>query len=197
MHGRDRGLQLVRAERRAAEHAAHERDALGDQRAVPARPVLLVERDERAVGARAFGATRVGEQHEREQAGDLAVVGEQRVQHAGEPDRLGGEVGALQVVARRGRVALVEDEVEHLQHDAQPLGALVVGRERGTSAPAVLIDCLARLMRCAIVASGTRNAAAISAVVSPPTARSVSASCDGGESDGWQHRNSSVSVSSS
>ena len=57
--------------------------------------------------------------------------------------------------------------------------------------------CLARLIRCAIVASGTRNAAAISAVVRPPTARSVSASCDGAESDGWQHRNSSVSVSSS
>ena len=33
--------------------------------------------------------------------------------------------------------------------------------------------CLARLMRWAIVASGTRNARAISAVVRPPTARSV------------------------
>ena len=47
------------------------------------------------------------------------------------------------------------------------------------AAPAALIRCLARLMRCAIVASGTRNARAISAVVRPPTARSVSASCDG------------------
>ena len=52
-------------------------------------------------------------------------------------------------------------------------------------------------MRWAIVASGTRNALAISAVVRPPTARRVSASCDGADSDGWQHRNSSVSVSSS
>ena len=51
-------------------------------------------------------------------------------------------------------------------------------------------------MRWAIVASGTRKARAISAVVRPPTARRVSASCDGGESAGWQHRNSSVSVSS-
>ncbi len=47
-------------------------------------------------------------------------------------------------------------------------------------------------MRCAIVASGTRNARAISAVVRPPTARSVSATCDAGESAGWQQRNSSV-----
>ena len=38
---------------------------------------------------------------------------------------------------------------------------------------------LARLIRCAIVASGTRNALAISAVVSPPTARRVSAMADG------------------
>jgi hypothetical protein len=30
--------------------------------------------------------------------------------------------------------------------------------------PDVLIDCFARLMRCAIVASGTMNVAAISAV---------------------------------
>jgi len=48
----------------------------------------------------------------------------------------------------------------------------------------------------AIVASGTRNALAICAVVSPPTARNVSATCDGGDSTGWQHRNSRVSVSS-
>src|SRR6266566_4756283 len=37
------------------------------------------------------------------------------------------------------------------------------------SAPLALIRCLARLMRWATVASGTRNARAISAVVSPPT----------------------------
>ena len=56
--------------------------------------------------------------------------------------------------------------------------------------------CLARLMRWAMVASGTRNALAISAVVKPPTARSVSAIADGGVSAGWQHMNSSASVSS-
>ena len=42
--------------------------------------------------------------------------------------------------------------------------------------------CFARLIRCAIVASGTRNALAISAVVRPPTARSVSAIADDGVS---------------
>ena len=41
--------------------------------------------------------------------------------------------------------------------------------------PLSLIACLARLIRWAMVASGTRNAAAICAVVRPPTARRVSA----------------------
>ena len=47
-----------------------------------------------------------------------------------------------------------------------------------------LMLCFARLIRCAIVASGTRKAFAISAVVSPPTARSVSAIADDGVSAG-------------
>ena len=56
--------------------------------------------------------------------------------------------------------------------------------------------CFARLMRWAIVASSTRNAFAISVVVSPPTARSVSAMADAGVSAGWQHMKSTSSVSS-
>ena len=40
---------------------------------------------------------------------------------------------------------------------------------------------LARLIRWAIVASGTRNALAICAVVSPPTALNVSAMADEGD----------------
>ena len=55
----------------------------------------------------------------------------------------------------------------------------------------------ARLMRCAIVASVTRKASAISAVVSPPTARRVRAMALGGVSDEWQARNSSARLSSS
>ena len=56
--------------------------------------------------------------------------------------------------------------------------------------------CFARLIRCAIVDSGTRNALAISVVVSPPTARKVSAMADGRVSAGWQHMKSRTSESS-
>src|SRR5664279_4930675 len=52
-------------------------------------------------------------------------------------------------------------------------------------------------MRCAIVASGTRNARAISAVVIPPTARRVRATLDGEDTAGWQQRNSTSRLSSS
>ena len=52
-------------------------------------------------------------------------------------------------------------------------------------------------MRCAIVASVTRKALAISAVVRPPTARRVRAMALGGVSDGWHARNSSARLSSS
>ena len=56
--------------------------------------------------------------------------------------------------------------------------------------------CLARLIRRVMVGSGTRNARATSAVVRPPTARRVSAIWEAGDSAGWQHMNSRMSVSS-
>ena len=69
-----------------------------------------------------------------------------------------------------------------------------VGIRKGT--PDALTCCFARAMRWAIVASPTRNAFAISAVVSPPTARSVSAIAEAGVSAGWQHMKSTIKVSS-
>jgi hypothetical protein len=56
--------------------------------------------------------------------------------------------------------------------------------------------CLARLIRWAMVASGTRNARAISAVVKPPTARRVSAMAEPVVRAGCAHMNISVTVSS-
>jgi len=56
--------------------------------------------------------------------------------------------------------------------------------------------CFARLIRCAMVASGTRNALAISAVVKPPTARRVRAIAEDKVRAGWQHMNSKINVSS-
>ena len=65
-----------------------ERDALRrSSAAFHSVAVLLGERDQRAVGlvVRA-AAPGVGEQHQRQQAGDLAVVGQQRVHGPRQPD---------------------------------------------------------------------------------------------------------------
>ena len=83
-----------------------------------------------------------------------------------------------------------------MQHGAEPLRALLAASGKRNGTPEALMLCLARLIRCAIVASGTRNALAISAVVKPPTARSVRAIADDGVSAGWQHMKSRMSVSS-
>jgi hypothetical protein len=58
------------------------------------------------------------------------------------------------------------------------------------------IFAFARTSRCAIVGSDTRNACAISGVVSPPSSRSVRATWAGIASAGWQHVKISRSRSS-
>ena len=79
------------------------------------------------------------EEHQREEPARLRLLGGER-ELAGEPDRLAGQVHPARVA---GRV----DEVEHAQHDGEVAGLVQAARARRTR--------LARLIRCAIVASGT------------------------------------------
>src|SRR5262249_18461357 len=95
----------------------------------PQRPVLFCERNEAAVRTCTRRAPRIGQQHQRQQAGHLTIGGQQPPHLAGEADRLGGQLAALQVRAGARRVALVEDQVEHVQDDPQPGGALWLRRE--------------------------------------------------------------------
>src|SRR5215207_2402329 len=95
--------------------------AFGDERTIPSAAVLLVERDELTAGDTSE-APRMGEQHQREQAGDLTVIREQRAQDPRQPDCLGREVGADGVVAGAGEIALVEHQVDDCQHTPQPFG---------------------------------------------------------------------------
>jgi hypothetical protein len=60
--------------------AVRDRLAFGDRGGVPQRPVLLGQRHDRGVGVGAGGPACVGEQHQREQSGDLALAGQQAVQ---------------------------------------------------------------------------------------------------------------------
>ena len=115
----------------------------------------------------------------------LGLVRHQGCERSAEPDRLGREVAAA-------AVALVEDQVDDCEQPRQPLGQQMVGGTRN-GMPAARIFRFARTSRCAIVASGTRNARAISSVVRPPSVRSVNATWASSASAGWQH----VKISSS
>ena len=94
--------------------------------------------------------------------------------------------GAHPVVAGGGRVALVEDQVDDLEHRRQPRGA--ARRRAGPRTARCASASVAWRARCAArwSASGTRNARAISSVVRPPSRRSVSATRASGDSTGWQ-----------
>ena len=122
VHCGDRRLQLVGADRRTVERLGDDRDALVDHGAVPPAAILLVEGHERAGVVGAGGTPGLGEQHEGEQAGCLARgVVRGGVQLAGEADRLGREVDACERIARARRVALGEDQVEHLPQRREAL----------------------------------------------------------------------------
>jgi len=90
---------------------ARTRACLRDQRAIPARAVLVRQPDELSIWTRARRAPRLAQEHEREQALRLGLVGHQLDQQATEPDRLGREVRPRQRAARRCRVPLVEHQV--------------------------------------------------------------------------------------
>src|SRR6185503_13357946 len=75
VHGADRGEDLVATRSHAGGQAlAHQPVTLGDQRRVPGPTVLLVEGDQFATGRNPGGAAGLGEEHQRQQPGHLAVV---------------------------------------------------------------------------------------------------------------------------
>ena len=110
------------------------------------------------------------EEHQREQAERLRLVGHQRRERPAEPDRLAAEPAADIGVAG------VEDQVDVASTASSRAGSASSGGTRN-GMPAARILCFARTSRWAIVGSLVRKARAISGVVSPPSRRSVSATC--------------------
>ena len=78
----------------------------GDGLGVPLASVLLRERDQGTVRSGTRRAASVGQQHECEEPGHLAVVWQAIVKLPGQPDRLAGE--SLTGGARTGQVLTVE-----------------------------------------------------------------------------------------
>ncbi|HEX7300644.1 MAG TPA: hypothetical protein VF257_16720 [Solirubrobacteraceae bacterium] len=103
VQGGDGGLELVRPGAAQAQGAIEDVLALLDALEVPAAAVLVGQRDVRPVVRDARGAAGVVDEHERQQAGGLGVVGHELGQQACEADGLGAQVGAHEAVpgARR------------------------------------------------------------------------------------------------
>ncbi len=114
--------------RPSGERVGYERHALLYGFLVPEAAILLGERDQGAVGQGAGRAPGIREQHERQETRHLAVVGQQPSDGADQPDRLAGELAALEVGAGGGGVALVEDQVQDLQNHPKPPIPLVLWR---------------------------------------------------------------------
>jgi hypothetical protein len=89
MDGVDGRLELIGTGLVAAKAAAQDRLALLDQGLVPAGAVLVAEQHQGTVGPGPRRAAGLGQQQQRQQAGHLRLVGEERGQDPGQPDRLG------------------------------------------------------------------------------------------------------------
>ncbi len=91
-----------------------------DQQPVPAGAVL-VQQEDRLAGRPAAGGEPGGlDLHQRDQPVHLGLGRGELGQHAAQAQGLVTEGGARPFLARRGRVALVEDEIDHLQDRTHP-----------------------------------------------------------------------------
>ena len=123
--------------------------------------ILRLEGHQRAIGPGAGRAPRLVQEHEREQRGDLGIVGQPVAEQAAQVEGFGRQVATAEVRSAARGVALVEDEVDDASTDARR----VVRESMSGSAngcPESATVRLARLMRWAMVASGTKKAVAIS-----------------------------------
>jgi hypothetical protein len=129
VNGRYRRLHLVGTDRRSAQGAGNERDPLADLADVPEVTRLLSERNQGALSRCPGRSAGIGQEHEGEQPNDLALIGQKLAEQARQPDGLGGQVGPVQCRARAGRVPLVEDQIQHVEYDAETVGSLRLRRE--------------------------------------------------------------------
>ena len=135
--GGDRRLELVRPRSPERLRATEDTQALLDLRPVPERAVLVGEEDELARGVDARVAARVLEEEESEEPERLRLVRHEDTEELRQPDRLGAQIGANEIVAGGCGVPLVEDEVEDAQDVGHAVGEELVGRhaERDSRLP--------------------------------------------------------------
>ena len=123
------GLQRVGAAAAAERLGPVERlQPAADQQQVPARAVLVEQQDRLALRADPRPDPRRLDLHQRDEAVDLGLVRGEPGEDPPEPQRVLAERRPDPVLAGGRRVALVEDQVDHLEDDREPLGELVPAR---------------------------------------------------------------------
>ena len=117
----DRGLQLIRPRRSVAVGPAEYCEAPLDLLRVPERSILIAEHDGRPGDICACPAPRVDQQYEREQPGDLGIIGHQFDEQSGEPDGLVAQISPDEAGVRCARMTLGEDRVDHAADGREPI----------------------------------------------------------------------------
>ena len=104
-----------------------------DQQPVPARAVLVEQQDGLAVGPDARPRPRGLQLHQRDEPVHLGLARRQLGEDAAEAQRLLAQRRPHPVVARGRRVALVEDQVDDLEHRGSRSGSSVAARAPRTA----------------------------------------------------------------
>ncbi len=128
---RDRRLQRVRAEAPGCDCSLDQRRPFGDLFSIPARTILVAQQNE-LTGWRDTRRTPGFLQKHHRQQPDRLGFRQQLNEQPSEANGLAGEVEPHQRLPGRSRVALVEHQVDHPQHDFKPLRQLVRCRAPGT-----------------------------------------------------------------
>jgi hypothetical protein len=130
VHGRDRRLQLVAADRPGRQHLLEQRHTLGDRRTEPPGAVLLGQRHQvtRHVGPRRRPG--VGEQRRRSRGQARGLVVDRFAHSSYEADRLVRQGGVEQVGAGRPGVPLREHQVAGVEHRGETPRQLARRRHR-------------------------------------------------------------------
>src|SRR5438067_767594 len=128
--GGDRGLERVRTKRTTESRCALKcRETATDQELVPPRAVLIEQQDRLSRGPDPGAQARRLELHQRDEAVDLGLLRNELSQDAAETQRLLAERRSNPVVTGGRRVALVEDQVDDLEHRRQTGGEFGPARD--------------------------------------------------------------------
>jgi hypothetical protein len=123
--GGDGGLHQIGSGPAMTHGLVDQGQALGDHPRVPQRAILVLQQHHRPIGVEPGRGAGVLQQQQGGQAHDLRLAGEQPQQQPRQADGLSAQRAAGQQFLAAGRIALVEDQIDHGRHGVEALGPLL------------------------------------------------------------------------